>query len=383
LAVEQAGKVSKPQAAKTKDGETEAAAAANAKAKGQAAQQEGGEQAAAALHGSKDAKAKKAAAANEEQSAGDKKPQSAADKKQQSANNGNNTGKQAEGEIQATHAAAVQPKAANTAAAKPDPTGVVKGDKADSAPQAKKPKTARDGDSPLLNQPKADAIKPPVVAKPDQAAAAVEAVAVPQVQLAKDSAKVELSAKPKTDAIGSTSATSKNSATLDRLAARAMRSGESDSTSNSPAIDKNRFVQRVEGALRAAQQRDGRIQVRLSPPELGNLRIELTVQNGVMHAKVEAETPAARNALLDNLPALRDRLAQQDIRVEKFEVDLRRDFNGSTGGGQTFDRPSGQPDSGRQEGRPRPPAPRITTVAAARPAAAATKVSDSALDVRI
>jgi flagellar hook-length control protein FliK len=160
-----------------------------------------------------------------------------------------------------------------------------------------------------------------------------------------------------------------------------MRTGESESMSNSPAIDKSRFVQRVEGALRAAQQRDGRIQVRLSPPELGNLRIELAVQNGVMHAKVEAETPAARNALLDNLPALRDRLAQQDIRVEKFEVDLRRDFNG--GGGQTFDRPSGQPDSGRQEGRPRPPAPRMTTVAAARPTAAAANVSDAALDVRI
>jgi flagellar hook-length control protein FliK len=172
--------------------------------------------------------------------------------------------------------------------------------------------------------------------------------------------------------------------TLDRLAARSMRSEAANSPESGPAIDRPRFVQRVEGALRAAQQRDGRVQVRLSPPELGNLRIELAVQNGVLTAKLEAETPAARNALLDNLPALRDRLAQQDIRVEKFDVDVRRDFNnsGSGGSGGPQDRPTGQSDSRRHDGRDRPtPMPR-TVAQAARPAAA-NAVSDAGLDVRI
>ena len=37
---------------------------------------------------------------------------------------------------------------------------------------------------------------------------------------------------------------------------------------------------------------------------------------------VEADTPSARNLILDNLPALRDRLAQHDIKVQRFDVDL-------------------------------------------------------------
>jgi flagellar hook-length control protein FliK len=124
--------------------------------------------------------------------------------------------------------------------------------------------------------------------------------------------------------------------------------------------------------------------VRLSPPELGNLRIELAVQNGVLTAKLEAETPAARNALLDNLPALRDRLAQQDIRVEKFDVDVRRDSNGSGGSGESGpqDRPAGQSDARRQDGRDRAtPTPRA--VAKVTRPTAANAVSDAGLDVRI
>ena len=104
-------------------------------------------------------------------------------------------------------------------------------------------------------------------------------------------------------------------------------------------VDRDRFVGRVEGAIRTAQQRDGRVQVRLSPPELGSLRIELTIEQGVLSARLEAETSAARKVLLDNLPALRERLAQQDVRVDRFDVDVRREGGGSGGGPQ--DRPAG------------------------------------------
>jgi len=88
-------------------------------------------------------------------------------------------------------------------------------------------------------------------------------------------------------------------------------------------VDRARFVQRVSGAFRAAQERDGQIHLRLSPPELGTLRIEIAVKQGVLTARLETESAAARNLLLDNLPALRERLAEQEIRVEKFDVDVR------------------------------------------------------------
>lgn len=91
-----------------------------------------------------------------------------------------------------------------------------------------------------------------------------------------------------------------------------------------------RFVRRVAGAFRAAEQNGGAVQLRLSPPELGSLQVRISIQDGAMTARLEADNAAARTLLIDNLPALRDRLAQQDIRIEKFEVDVRRDGAGGS-----------------------------------------------------
>ena len=125
--------------------------------------------------------------------------------------------------------------------------------------------------------------------------------------------------------------------------------GENSSAANIDAetdlvstADRARFVQRVGRAFQAAQTRDGQIQLRLSPPELGSLRISITVQEGMMSAKVEAETAAARNILLDNLPALRDRLAEQEIRIEKFNVDVPRHGGQETGSSGANDREARQ-----------------------------------------
>lgn len=106
--------------------------------------------------------------------------------------------------------------------------------------------------------------------------------------------------------------------------------GEADRSSRpetrSQPVDAARFVSRVSRAFEAAQDRGGGpIQIRLSPPELGSLSVRLEVKDGVLTASLETETQAARNVLLDNLPALRERLAEQQIRVEQFDVDVRDD----------------------------------------------------------
>lgn len=100
-----------------------------------------------------------------------------------------------------------------------------------------------------------------------------------------------------------------------------------------PTADRGRFVQRVANAFRTAHKNDGHIQLRLSPPELGSLRIEISVRNGVLTANLETETSDARRVVLDNLPALRQRLADQEIRIDRFQVDVRRD--GGQPGGQS------------------------------------------------
>ena len=91
---------------------------------------------------------------------------------------------------------------------------------------------------------------------------------------------------------------------------------------DSDPANRMRFVQRVAQAFEAISGRGGKLRLRLHPPELGSLQLEITVKNGAMTARVEADTPAARTLLLDNLPALRERLAAQDIKVERFDVDL-------------------------------------------------------------
>ncbi|QEG33050.1 flagellar hook-length control protein FliK [Bythopirellula goksoeyrii] len=147
-----------------------------------------------------------------------------------------------------------------------------------------------------------------------------------------------------------------------------------------PTVDRGRFVQRVANAFRSAQQNDGEIQLRLSPPELGSLKIEISVRHGVLTAKLEAETVEARNTLLDNLPALRQRLADQDIRIEKFEVDIRRE--GGQGQSGAEDRqPSDESNRGSMTQRKR--MKDDSEVITPRTTRAVTSHSSDSLDVRI
>lgn len=104
--------------------------------------------------------------------------------------------------------------------------------------------------------------------------------------------------------------------------------GRTDGANEMPRVDPARFVGRVAKAFHTAQERGGSLQLRLSPPELGAMRLELTVKDGVMTAALETETNAARRVLLEHLPALRDRLAEQNIRIERFDVDVRREGSG-------------------------------------------------------
>jgi flagellar hook-length control protein FliK len=130
-----------------------------------------------------------------------------------------------------------------------------------------------------------------------------------------------------------------------------IHTGSSKEAANDlPRIDPARFVGRVAKAFQTAQERGGKLQLRLSPPELGAMRIELTVKDGVMSAALETENAAARRVLLEHLPALRERLAEQNIRVERFDVDVRRE----NGNGQPDPRSLNQHSQQRSPDRPEP-----------------------------
>ena len=102
--------------------------------------------------------------------------------------------------------------------------------------------------------------------------------------------------------------------------------GRSSATAHaSPELtqpDQLRLLQRVARAIEAAPQRGGFLRLRLRPPELGAMRLEVSLQGGHLTARIETETQQARNVLLEHLPQLRERLAEQGIQVEKFDVDV-------------------------------------------------------------
>lgn len=137
-------------------------------------------------------------------------------------------------------------------------------------------------------------------------------------------------------------------------------------------VDRARFIRRVSQAFQAASDRGGTVRLRLHPPELGSLRLELQMKDGTMTARLEAEQPAARQLLLEHLPALRDRLAQQGLRVDRFDVDLMGQHSGDPSSGQQGEDPTGHSGRGRSpiiRGDATPPAEEEPQLAPPRTAA--------------
>ena len=200
---------------------------------------------------------------------------------------------------------------------------------------------------------------------------------IPGELVAKTTIDTPSTTSPNSGSITAPSVTQEKSPSQATMAPPADESG-----GQMPTIDRARFVQRVANAFRSAQQNDGQIQLRLSPPELGTLRLEIAVRNGVLTANLETETTEARRVILDNLPALRQRLAEQEIRIEKFDVDVRREGNHSDGQAGAQDRQAQQQSqrtAAHNRIRTTPPADVVATNAGRLQSAG----SNSGLDVRV
>ncbi|MFH2056696.1 MAG: flagellar hook-length control protein FliK [bacterium] len=69
----------------------------------------------------------------------------------------------------------------------------------------------------------------------------------------------------------------------------------------------------------------GEVKMHLSPPELGEMRVELHTSATQTTARFELQSEAARQIVEHNLPQLRDSLERAGIRVGQFEVVLTGD----------------------------------------------------------
>ena len=69
------------------------------------------------------------------------------------------------------------------------------------------------------------------------------------------------------------------------------------------------------------------LDMRLNPESLGRVQITVSSRNGVMEARIVAETEAAKNAIEANLTTLRETLNNQELKVQDVEVVIAsRDF---------------------------------------------------------
>ncbi len=87
-------------------------------------------------------------------------------------------------------------------------------------------------------------------------------------------------------------------------------------------VDAERNLQRISDAMRHSVLQGVRTaHIRLSPPDLGSLRMEVAVKAGVVTAHLEADTAQARDLLMGGLSQLRQHLEEQGLRIGEFTVD--------------------------------------------------------------
>jgi len=87
-------------------------------------------------------------------------------------------------------------------------------------------------------------------------------------------------------------------------------------------VDAERNLQRISDAMRHSVRQGVRTaHIRLSPPDLGGLRMEVAVKAGVVTAHLEADTAQARDLLMGGLSQLRQHLEEQGLRIGEFTVD--------------------------------------------------------------
>lgn len=85
-------------------------------------------------------------------------------------------------------------------------------------------------------------------------------------------------------------------------------------------VDTDFVVRQISTAVAEAAQSGRTLRIRLQPPELGVLQIEVYQRDGQVIAKLETQHSSTRQLLLDHLPALQEQLQQLGNRVERIDV---------------------------------------------------------------
>ncbi|MEZ6149216.1 MAG: flagellar hook-length control protein FliK [Pirellulaceae bacterium] len=111
-----------------------------------------------------------------------------------------------------------------------------------------------------------------------------------------------------------------------------------------------RLVQRVSRSFSRLGPMGGQINIRLHPPQLGSLNVQVRMEGRTMTAKLTTETSTARDAILESLPGLRSRLAEQGFQINSFHVEVA-DNNADAASGNGNPQASYDQSHGREGGQ--------------------------------
>lgn len=104
------------------------------------------------------------------------------------------------------------------------------------------------------------------------------------------------------------------------------------------------------GLQNAVQQKGGAVTLRLTPPQMGTVRIQLQIHNGTVNAQFHAETESTRTLLNQQMSHLRTALEQQGLSVERLGVQTMQNTSGSNLQHESQSDRDGQANDGRSRG---------------------------------
>jgi flagellar hook-length control protein FliK len=112
-------------------------------------------------------------------------------------------------------------------------------------------------------------------------------------------------------------------------------------------------VDRVTHAVRTSLARGGmEVRLRLHPESLGEVRVAVRWEGGLLSARLEAATPAARDALESGSEALRASLQEQGIPLDRLSIAVRTDVQSQAQGRGSSNHAEPRPDQGATLQRP-------------------------------
>jgi flagellar hook-length control protein FliK len=112
---------------------------------------------------------------------------------------------------------------------------------------------------------------------------------------------------------------------------------------NSTPTEMKENIDQIIKSVHVTQSQNGsRVQLRLDPPELGTLRIEMKQTENGLHLQLQATTPKAQQLLQQHSNELRSTLESQGFHNTRIEVQLRMDLRNDSSSQEFQDLDQGQ-----------------------------------------